>query len=72
MLIIFICLKLRKKQRDYKRSSWLQTMETKTTVTKKKKKTTILNYLFFITIFSFAGALVDWESAASEAFGPYP
>ena len=33
---------------------------------KKKKKTITLNYFFFITIFSFGGPLVVWESAASE------
>ena len=33
----------------------------------KKKKTINPNYFFFITIFSFGGALVDWGSAASES-----
>ena len=36
--IIVIKLSLRKRQMDYKRASWLQIMEAKTTVKKKKKK----------------------------------
>ena len=72
--IIVIKLSLRKRQMDYKRASWLQIMEAKTTIKKKKKKgkATLKNYFFFITILSFVGALVDWVSAASEDFGPLP
>ena len=69
IFIIFINLSLRKRQRNYKRASWLQTMEIETAVKKKKKKK-YYNYFFFITIFSFTGALVDWVSA--RLLGPYP
>ena len=34
--IIFIKLSLRKRQMDYKRASWLQIMEAKTTIKKKR------------------------------------
>ena len=66
--IIFIKLRLRKRQIDYKRSKWLQIRETKTTC---KKKIYPKNY-FFITIFSLAGSLVDWVSVAFRASGPLP
>ena len=59
-LIIIIDLSLRKRPIAYKRSNWITSSE------KKKKKTITLNYFFFITIFSFGGPLVVWESAASE------
>ena len=40
--IIVIKLSLRKRQMDYKRASWLQIMEAKTTIKKKKKKGRLL------------------------------
>ena len=58
-LIIIIDLSLRKRPIAYKRSNWI-------TISEKKKNTITLNYFFFITIFSFGGPLVVWESAASE------
>ena len=45
IFIIFINLSLRKRQRNYKRASWLQTMEIETAVKKKKKKTTTTSFL---------------------------
>ena len=72
--IIVIKLSLRKRQMDYKRASWLQIMQAKTTIKKKGGggKATLKIYFFFITILSFVGALVDWVSVASEDFGPLP
>ena len=48
-----------------KRENCLQKIKLNYKFWKLKKKTITLNY-FFITIFSFGGALVDWDSIASK------
>ena len=58
-LMIIIDLSVRK------RENCLQKIKLNYKFWKLKKKTITLNY-FFITIFSFGGALVDWDSIASK------